>query len=137
MDDCIFCKIIEGAAPAQKVYEDELVCAFWDARPTAPIHILIVPKEHVPTLNDLPDGNSLLSHMGKTAKKLAWDLGVYHSGYRFFINVNKGGGQMIFHLHAHLIAGKDLGSVFIGAAILGASTWCRLVNRFGGRPTTR
>jgi histidine triad (HIT) family protein len=133
MEECIFCKIINGEAPAQKVYEDDVVYAFWDARPTAPVHILIVPKQHVPTLNDVQNGDILLSHMGDVAKKIAKMLGVYESGYRFFINVNKGGGQVVFHLHAHIIAGKDLGSVFIGIAIIAAATWRQVLNLFKRR----
>lgn len=93
--------------PADKVYEDELVVAFWDANPVRPIHILIVPREHIPTLNDVPRESQLLAHIGYVATQIARDFGVADSGYRVFINVNRGGGQVIFHLHAHLIAKKD------------------------------
>lgn len=105
--DCIFCKIIDGIIPADKVYEDESVVAFWDANPVRPVHILIVPREHIPTLNDIPADNQILAHIGQVVTQIARDFGVAESGYRFFINVNKGGGQEIFHLHAHLIAKKD------------------------------
>ena len=110
-DDCTFCKIIQGVIPADKVYEDELVVAFWDANPVRPVHILIVPREHIATLNDIPADNQILAHIGQVVAKIARDFEVADSGYRFFINVNKGGGQVIFHLHAHLIAKKDDASV--------------------------
>jgi histidine triad (HIT) family protein len=104
--DCIFCKIVEGKIPAETVYEDDKVVAFWDANPARPIHILMVPREHIPTLNDIPEDDHILSHLGQVARKVAEQFEVDQSGYRFFINVNRGGGQEIFHLHAHLIANK-------------------------------
>ncbi len=103
-DDCVFCEIIQGIRSADKVYEDELVVAFWDAKPVRPVHILIVPRDHVPTLNDVRDDSTIISHIGRIATVIARRFGVQDSGYRFFINVNAGGGQVIFHLHAHLIA---------------------------------
>lgn len=104
--DCLFCNIIEGRHPSDKVYEDDLTVAFWDINPVRPVHILIVPKEHIPTLNDIVEDNHILAHVGQVARKIAEDFGVDQSGYRLFINVNRGGGQVIFHLHAHLIAKK-------------------------------
>ncbi len=127
MADCIFCKIIEGKVPAKIVYQDDLVVAFEDANPAAPIHILIVPRKHIPTLNDVPENDPILSHIATVAKKIAENIGVAQSGYRFFINVNKGGGQVIFHLHAHLVSGKDIGSKFIKGAISLAVAWRKLV----------
>ncbi len=103
-NDCVFCKIISGAIPADKVYEDDLVVAFRDAMPAAPIHILIVPRKHIPTLNDVPEGDHILSHVGLIAGRIARRFGVADSGYRIFINVNRDGGQVIFHLHVHLVA---------------------------------
>jgi histidine triad (HIT) family protein len=103
---CIFCKIVRGELPADIVYEDELVVGFWDKNPVRPIHILIVPREHIPTLNDISPDNMILSHIGQVAASIADQFGVAQSGYRFFINVNRGGGQVIFHLHAHVIAHK-------------------------------
>lgn len=125
---CIFCKIIRGELPARKVYEDDLTVAFWDAYPTAPIHVLIVPKEHIPTLNDIAEDETLLCHLGLVAKRIAKDLGVDQSGYRFFINVNRGGGQVILHLHVHLMAGNDLGMLFIRLAIGLAILWRKAVS---------
>lgn len=102
--DCVFCDIVNGKLPSDKVYEDDLVVAFWDANPAAPLHILIVPREHIPTLNDVPEDNDILSHVGQVASKIAEMFGVAESGYRVFINVNRGGGQVIFHLHVHVIS---------------------------------
>ena len=103
-EDCLFCKIVNGNLPADRVYEDDHVVAFWDANPVAPVHILIVPREHIATLNDIPADNGILSHVGQVASKIAGMFGVAESGYRVFINVNKGGGQVIFHLHVHVIS---------------------------------
>jgi histidine triad (HIT) family protein len=104
MTDCIFCNIVQGRAPAKIVYEDDLLVGFWDAHPVRPIHILIVPRTHIPTLNDIEPDNYILAHMGQAARKIAEQFGVAESGYRFFVNVNRGGGQVIFHLHGHVIA---------------------------------
>ncbi len=126
MSDCVFCNIIEGKIRADKVYEDELVVAFHDAYPASPVHVLIVPRQHMPTFNDIPDGDPILTHMGQVARKIAKDLGVAESGYRFFVNVNRGGGQVVFHLHAHIVAGNDFGTLLIKLAIGGAILWRRL-----------
>ena len=130
--DCIFCKIIAGELPSRKIYEDDLTMAFWDANPASPIHILIVPKKHIPTLNDIPEDDTLLCRLGLVARKIAKDLGVSESGYRFFINVNRGGGQVVFHLHAHLIAGNDIGTFFIKLAVAFAVVWRKLVSLVKG-----
>lgn len=134
MEDCIFCKIIRGEAPHRKVYEDEYTYAFCDARPTAPIHILIVPKRHIPTLNDVPSDSNLMEHISETAREIARRLGVYQPGYRLLVNVNKEGGQVVYHLHAHFIAGTDLGSIFIHVGITAAALWRKLMNRMGRSP---
>jgi histidine triad (HIT) family protein len=126
MSDCIFCNIVEGKVAAERVYEDELVVAFKDAHPAAPLHILIVPRRHLPTLNDIPDGDMILAHMGRTARKIAHEMGVADSGYRFFINVNREGGQVVFHLHSHLVAGRDLGMFLIKMAVGFSILWRKL-----------
>ena len=105
--DCIFCRIVNKQALADIVYEDDLVVGFWDQNPARPIHILIVPREHIATLNDIPKDNYILSHIGQVARIIAEKFKVDQSGYRVFVNVNKGGGQVIFHLHAHLVANKN------------------------------
>lgn len=102
--DCIFCQIINGEKPAKMVYEDDLLVAFHDANPVAPLHVLIVPRTHIPTLNDVSEEDTILAHMGQVATKIAEQFGVAQKGYRFFINVNRGGGQVIFHLHAHVVS---------------------------------
>jgi histidine triad (HIT) family protein len=102
--NCVFCKIIEDKIPALKVYEDELAVGFWDANPVAALHILIVPKNHIATLNDIAPENTILAHLGQVARAIAEQFGVDSSGYRVFINVNRGGGQVVFHLHLHLIS---------------------------------
>lgn len=128
MTDCIFCNIIDGRLPAEKVYEDERAVAFHDANRAAPLHILIVPRRHVPTLNDVPDDDDILTHLGTVARRVAHDRGVAQSGYRFFINVNRGGGQVVFHLHAHLTAGNDFGTKLIMAAVALSVGWRKLIN---------
>jgi histidine triad (HIT) family protein len=130
MSECLFCKIVEGSIPARKVYEDPLVVAFRDVNPVGPIHVLIVPREHFPTLNDIPSDNKILSHMGAVARTIAQDLGIDHEGYRFYVNVGRGGGQVIFHLHAHLIAGRNLGMLHIKAAVGFAILWGKLTGLF-------
>ncbi len=107
---CIFCKIVNGEIPAKVVYEDDTVMAFHDINPQAPIHILIIPKEHIPTVNDIEEKHrDLIGHIFLVAKKIAKDLGVAESGYRILVNCNRDGGQEIYHLHFHLFAGKPLG----------------------------
>ncbi|MBR5236798.1 MAG: histidine triad nucleotide-binding protein [Clostridia bacterium] len=106
MTDCIFCKILQGEIPSKKVYEDELVYAFYDIAPAAPVHVLIIPKEHLCCLNEAePAHKALLGHILLTAKKLAKDLGVAESGYRIVNNCGENAGQTVFHLHFHLLAG--------------------------------
>ena len=131
MSDCLFCKIVAGHLPAHKVYEDATVVAFHDANPVGPVHVLIVPRDHLPTLNDIPDENHILSHMGGVARKIAQNLGIDGDGYRFYVNVGRGGGQIIFHLHAHLIAGQNLGMRLIKAAVGLAVLWRKVTGLFG------
>lgn len=109
MDDCLFCKIAAGEIPSQKVYEDELVYAFKDIAPVAPVHVLIIPKEHVmSSLNDITDENSaIIAHIFKVAAKLAKELGL-ENGYRVVNNCGEDAGQTVKHLHFHLIGGKKL-----------------------------
>lgn len=112
MDDCIFCKIAKGEIPAEKLLDDGEVIAFRDIHPAAPVHVLIIPKTHVPTLNDLSDqGASIMGKMSVAARDLAKKLGVAESGYRTVVNCNRGAGQEVFHLHMHLLGGRQLGSM--------------------------
>ncbi len=105
-EECIFCKIIKGEIPADFVYQGERIVAFKDINPQAPIHILIVPKKHIRSVNDLTEEDApLMAEMIMVAKQLAQELGTAKSGYKLFFNVEKGGGQLIFHVHLHLIGG--------------------------------
>lgn len=110
MQDCIFCKIIRGEIPSQKVYEDDLVFAFKDIQPAAPVHILIVPKKHITNLNDMTEEDvNLLGRIHLVASQIAQEQGIAESGYRVISNHNKDAGQVVFHLHFHLVGGRVLG----------------------------
>ena len=106
-DNCLFCKIIDRHIPAKIAYEDDQVLAFYDIAPQAPVHILIIPRQHIATINDFSDKETeLLGHMLLTAKKLAGELGVAEDGYRLNLNCNHNGGQTVFHTHLHFLAGR-------------------------------
>lgn len=106
----IFCQIIKGELPSQKVYEDENVIAFRDINPKAPIHVLIVPKKHIEDLNSATEEErELLGELLLAAPKIAEKEGIAEKGYRLIINTGKHGGQLVPHLHIHLLGGKDLG----------------------------
>lgn len=107
--DCIFCKIASKAIPSNLVYEDDKIVAFHDNDPQAPTHILIVPHQHIATINELGTDNSeLIAHMILTATKLAKDQGLADDGYRLVWNCNRGGGQAVFHIHLHLLGGRRM-----------------------------
>ncbi len=107
----LFTKIIAREIPAKIIYENDQVCAFLDIHPQAPHHVLIVPKIEIATLNDLtPDNIHYISALFLAAKHIAHDLGVADAGYRVVMNCNKDGGQTVYHLHLHLLAGQELGS---------------------------
>lgn len=109
MQETIFSKIIRREIPATIVYEDEEILAFKDINPKAPIHILIIPKKIIPTVNDIEFSDAeLIGKLVLTAKKIAKEKGVAENGYRLVFNCNKDGGQEVFHLHCHLLAGKKL-----------------------------
>lgn len=113
MSECIFCKIIERRIPAKIVHEDELSLAFDDVNPHAPVHTLIIPKKHVPTLLDLNDEeNHLLGHLLTVAQKIARAKGIAERGFRILTNCNPEGGQIVYHLHFHLLGGRQLRSPF-------------------------
>lgn len=105
--DCLFCSIARKDIPASIVYEDEEVIVFNDIDPQAPVHVLIIPKKHISTVNDLPEEDSLLiGKMLLIARDLAKRLDVSEDGYRIVINCNSGAGQTVFHIHAHLLGGR-------------------------------
>jgi len=107
--DCIFCQIVAGKIPSKILYQDEKVIAFRDINPQAPTHLLIIPKKHIPSLAHLSEAeSSLMAHMVNTANQLAKREGVFESGYRLVINCGKEGGQLVPHLHLHLLGGRHL-----------------------------
>lgn len=109
MTDCLFCKIIEGTIPSTKVYEDEFVLAFRDIEPQAPEHIIIIPKEHIKSANDITAQNStVIAKVFVAAARIASDLGFAENGYRIVNNCGEDGGQTVGHLHFHLLAGRNL-----------------------------
>ncbi|MBN2706839.1 MAG: histidine triad nucleotide-binding protein [Deltaproteobacteria bacterium] len=109
MEDCLFCKIVKGIIPADKVYEDENLLAFKDINPKAPVHLLIIPKKHYATINDIPDDEmGIIADLHRVIKKLALTFEVAKSGYRILANVNREGGQVVYHVHYHLIGGRQL-----------------------------
>ncbi len=108
MSDCLFCKIVAGEIPGDMVYEDDKVVAFKDINPKAEVHLLVIPREHIASLNELaPEHDALVAHMMRVIPQLAKSQGL-DGGFRTIINTGKGGGQIIFHLHMHLMGGKDL-----------------------------
>ena len=106
---CLFCRIIAGEIPATKVYEDENVIAFNDISLQAPMHVLVVPKVHVATLNDLnPEHDALVGNMTRRAAAIAGERGYSASGYRTVFNCNADAGQAVFHIHLHVLGGRKL-----------------------------
>lgn len=109
MNDCLFCKIIAGEIPSEKVYEDETVYVFKDIAPTAPTHLLVIPKEHISRLDEVSEENSgVISHIYEVIAKLAKDMGLTN-GFRVVSNCGESAGQSVFHIHFHLLAGRDFG----------------------------
>ena len=107
--DCLFCKIVAGDIPADRIYEDDQVIAFSDINPQAPCHALVIPRRHIATLNDLEDGDSdLMGRLFLAAKGIAAREGFAADGYRTVVNCNAGAGQTVFHIHLHLLAGRPL-----------------------------
>ena len=107
--DCLFCKIIAGEIPATIRYEDTQLVVFEDIEPQAPYHFLIVPKKHISTSLDLtPEDNELIGHVYQTAAKVARDSGFADEGFRVVNNCNEAGGQVIWHIHFHLLGGRDM-----------------------------
>ncbi len=110
MSDCIFCKIANGDIPSEFVYEDDEVVAFRDLNPQAPSHILIIPRRHIATTNDLAEADdTLLGRMVRAAKIIAEKEGIDERGYRTVLNCNAEAGQSVFHIHLHLLGGRPMG----------------------------
>jgi len=109
IDDCLFCKMVAGEIKPDTVYEDDEILAFRDIHPQAPVHVLIIPKKHIATLNDATDADTaLMGRLLLAAKNIAEQSEVAESGYRTVISCNRGGGQSVFHLHAHLLGGRRM-----------------------------
>ena len=114
MEDCVFCKIIKGEIPSNKVYEDEEILAFKDINPAAPIHILVIPKKHIASLVDMKEGDEILiSKIYTVINKIAQDIEIDKKGFRVIVNCGEDGGQEVAHLHFHLLAGKKLGEKIV------------------------
>ncbi|MBQ4526743.1 MAG: histidine triad nucleotide-binding protein [Clostridia bacterium] len=110
MTDCLFCKIINGEIPSSKVYEDEKVYAFNDIDPQAPVHFLVVPKEHIASALEITEENAdIPGHVFMVVAKLAKEMGFADDGYRIVNNCGKDGGQTVGHLHFHVLAGRNIG----------------------------
>ncbi len=110
MEDCLFCKIIKGEIPANKVYEDEEILAFHDIKPAAPIHILVIPKKHITSLAHMEkEDEAIIGKIYGVINKIAEDKGFKEEGYRVVVNCGKNGGQTVMHLHFHILAGRQFG----------------------------
>ncbi len=115
MEPCIFCRIAKKEIPAKLLYESDEVVAFPDISPMAPIHILIIPKRHFAHLGELQDSDlGIVQEMFAAARSLAAQKGIQDKGYRLAMNVNREGGQTVFHLHLHLLAGRQMGPSLVG-----------------------
>ena len=115
MEDCIFCKIIKGESPSEKVYEDDAILAFKDIQPAAPIHILVIPKKHISTLLEVAEEDStLMAKIFQVINKIVKDLGIEKDGFRVIANCGKDSGQEVMHIHFHLLAGRKMGPKIIG-----------------------
>jgi len=107
MADCLFCKIIERKIPSSVVYEDDRILAFNDIDPQAPTHVLIMPKRHIPTLNDLGvEDEQIIGELVRRAATIAKERGFSETGYRTLFNTNRSAGQSVFHIHLHLLGGR-------------------------------
>lgn len=106
-DDCLFCRIVRGEIPAAVVHKDDHVVAFRDINPQAPVHVVIVPREHVASLNDATDAE-MLGRLSLAASEIARREGIADSGYRTVVNTNRAAGQTVFHIHLHLLGGRSM-----------------------------
>lgn len=107
--DCLFCNISAGNIPAEFVYEDDGIVAFRDINPQAPTHILLIPRRHIPTINDLrPENGEQIGQLFLAARTVARNEGLAEDGYRVVMNCNRGAGQTVFHIHLHLLGGRPL-----------------------------
>lgn len=106
--DCIFCKIVNGEIPSKKVYEDDMVLAFHDITPQAPVHVLVIPKQHIESIADItPENSAIVAHISEVIAKLAKEMGL-QNGFRVITNSGADGAQSVKHLHFHVLGGKKL-----------------------------
>jgi len=111
-DDCLFCRITGGKMGTEFLYEDDLAVVFRDIHPQAPVHLLVVPKRHIPDVDHLVDADrELVGHLFRVAGKVAAEQGFAADGYKLLVNNGRGGGQMIFHIHVHVLAGRRFGHI--------------------------
>ncbi len=109
MTDCLFCKIVSGDIPAGKVFENDSVVAFQDLNPQAPLHVLVIPRKHIATINDLgAEDAALIGEMYLAAKQIAAENGLSERGYRTVMNCNEEAGQSVFHIHLHVLGGRAM-----------------------------
>ncbi len=109
MSECLFCKIKDGLIPATVIHRDDQTLAFEDINPQAPLHALVVPLEHIPTINDIgPDDREVVGQLFRVAAKIAKERGYGESGYRTVMNCGRNAGQTVFHIHLHVLAGREL-----------------------------
>lgn len=107
-DDCLFCRIVRGEIPAKLVYENEHCVAFRDINPQAPTHVLVIPREHVASLNEATDA-AAIGHLSLAAAAIARQEGIAEAGYRTVVNTNGAAGQTVFHVHLHVLGGREMG----------------------------
>ncbi|MCY6354855.1 histidine triad nucleotide-binding protein [Clostridium sp. ZS2-4] len=109
MEECIFCKIIKGDIPAKKVYEDDMILSFEDINPAAPVHVLVIPKKHIKSLNELEDDDAnIISHIFTVSRDIAKKFNIDESGYRVIMNCGNDGGQEVPHIHFHILGRRNL-----------------------------
>ncbi|HID79358.1 MAG TPA: histidine triad nucleotide-binding protein [Aquifex aeolicus] len=107
---CVFCKIVNKEIPAKVVYEDDLIMAFHDINPQRKVHVLVIPKKHIPSVNDItPEDKKILGHLWVKIPEIVKILGIDRDGYRIIVNTGKDGGQEIYHIHYHILGGQPVG----------------------------
>lgn len=110
MPDCLFCKILDGDIPADIVFESETAIAFRDINPRAPTHVLVIPRKHIATLNDITaEDETIVGSLYSAAREIAAEEGIADDGYRAVMNCNAAAGQTVFHIHLHVLGGRDMG----------------------------
>ena len=110
MDDCLFCRIVAGTIPATIVYRDDRVTAFQDIQPQAPVHVLVIPNQHVASTNDLTEQHdAVIGHLMRVTQVIAREQGIAETGYRLVVNTGPDAGQSVGHIHLHLLGGRRLG----------------------------